>query len=465
MCRTGLLLLLLTSSIALAQPPKPIPHAIRDARVVVSAGQTLPKATVILRDGLIADVVEGDAKIPADAAVIDGKGLTVYAGFIDAGSPRGFDATLRRPAGGPPAPEDLASDILAATKPDNRKGLTPEFEVRSALKADEEAITPWRRLGFTAHLAMPDGGYFSGQSTLVSLSGATPRDAVLRPIVAQHAALKSFPGPDYPRALMGVIAHCRQTLLDAGWHARRMQAFEAGKLKGPRPAFDPALDALNPILAGKTPVVFDADSADEIHRALDFADEFRLKPLVLGGRDAWKVKDRLKATDTPVILRLNFTEPGEREKQQLPPRAREERERERKEEYACASELHKAGVRFAIATHSMTGDKPHEKFRESLLKTISAGLPASAALKALTESAAEMLGVSTQVGTLAKGKSAHLVVTDGDFDGEKTKVRYVFADGIKFEFDPDKKDESKKDDKKETAKKDEKKDDDQKSTR
>jgi imidazolonepropionase-like amidohydrolase len=458
MSRIGLVVVLLTAPITLAQPPKPVPHAIRDARVVVSSDRTLPKSTVILRDGLIADVVEGDAKVPADAVVIDGKGLTVYAGFIDAGSPRGFDATFRRPAGGPPAPEDLAGDILAATKPDNRKGLTPEFEIRSALKADEEAITPWRRLGFTAHLAMPDGGYFSGQSALVSLSGATPRDAVLRPIVAQHAALKSFPGPDYPRALMGVIAHCRQALLDAGWHARRMQAFEAGKLTGPRPAFDPALDALNPMLAGKIPVVFDADSADEIHRALDFADEFRLKPLILGGKDAWKVKDRLKATDTPVILRLNFAEPGDREKQ-LPPRAREERERERKEEYACASELQKAGVRFAIATHSMTGDKPHEKFRENLRKTISAGLPAAAALKALTESAAEILGVSTQIGTVAKGKSAHLVVTDGDFDGEKTKVRYVFADGIKFEFDPDKKDESKKDEKKETAKKDDKKDD------
>ena len=90
--------------------------------------------------------------------------------------------------------------------------------------------------------------------------------------------------------------------------------------------------------------------------------------------------------------------------------------------------------------------------------TISAGLAANAALKALTESAAEILGVSSQIGTVAKGKSAHLVVTDGDFDGDKTKVRYVFADGIKFDYEPDKKEESKKDDKKETAKKDEKKD-------
>src|SRR5262245_60344471 len=325
MHRTGLVVVLAFASAAVAQPPKPIPTAIVGARVVVSSEKTLAKGTVILRDGLLADVIEGDdVPVPPDALVIDGKGLTVYAGFIDAASTRGFDHALRRSLGGPSAPEDLASDILAATKPDNRKGLTPEFEVRSALK-DDDAQAPWRRVGFTAQLAMPEGGFFSGQSALVSLSGAPPREAVLRPIVFQHAALKNFPGADYPRAQMGVVAHCRQALLDAGWHARRNKAFEAGKLGGARPAFDPALDALNLAIEGKTAVVFEADSADEIHRALDFADEFKLTPVILGGRDAWKVKDRLKAGDTAVILRLNFTEPEDREKL-LPKRAREERE-------------------------------------------------------------------------------------------------------------------------------------------
>jgi imidazolonepropionase-like amidohydrolase len=456
MHRLAPLIILTLACHALAQPPKPTPHAIKNARVVVSADKTLANATVLLRDGLIVDVVEGELKIPPDAVVIDGKGLTVYPGFIDAGGTRGFDAALRRPEGGPPATEDLASDILAATKPDHRRGLTPEFEVRTALKADEEAIAPWRRLGFTAQLAMPEGGFFSGQSALISLSGAPARNAVLRPVVAQHAMLKVLPGSDYPRALMGVIAHCRQTLLDAGWHARRLQAFESRKLAGPRPPFDPALEALTPILQGKQPVVFEADSADEIHRALDFAGEFKLKPVILGGRDAWKVKDRLKATDTPVILRLNFTEPGDREKQ-LPARAREDRERERKLEHACPAELHKAGVRFAFATHAVAGDKPHEKFQENLRKAIAAGLSPPAALKALTEAAADVLAVSNQVGTVAGGKAAHLVVTDGEFHESATKVRYIFSDGIKFEFDADKKDEPKK---KESARKEDPKKDD-----
>ena len=130
MLRLGTATLLVFASASLAQAPKPVPTAIKDARVVVSADKTLAKATVLLRGGLVTDVLEADAKVPADALVIDGSGLTVYPGFLDAGSPRGFDAALRRPSGPPPATEDLASDILAATKPDHRKGLTPEFEVR-----------------------------------------------------------------------------------------------------------------------------------------------------------------------------------------------------------------------------------------------------------------------------------------------------------------------------------------------
>jgi len=153
---------------------KPAAYAIRDARVVVEPGKVLEKATVVIRDGLIADVGT-DVTVPPDALVTEGKGLTVYAGFIDAGNSRGYDATLRRSEGGPPAPEDIAADPLIATKPDNRKGLTPEFAVQTALKLDEEAIAPWRRQGFTATLVSPDGGYLSGTSALVSLSGAVPR--------------------------------------------------------------------------------------------------------------------------------------------------------------------------------------------------------------------------------------------------------------------------------------------------
>jgi hypothetical protein len=186
---------------------RPTVFAIKDARVVAAPGQVLPRATVVIRDGII-EAVGTDVPAPADALVMDG--------FLDALSHWGFDAALRRSEVGAPAAEDFAGEALAVTKADNRKGITPEFQVSTALKSDDEQADNWRRLGFTAHLIAPEGGMIVGQSALVSLSARPAREAVLRSPVAQHLAFRPIGGSDYPRVLMGVIAHCRQTLLDAG---------------------------------------------------------------------------------------------------------------------------------------------------------------------------------------------------------------------------------------------------------
>ncbi|HEX4591116.1 MAG TPA: hypothetical protein VH120_14355, partial [Gemmataceae bacterium] len=280
---------------------QPRAFAVVGARVVTEPGQTLAKATVVIRDGLI-EAVGADIPAPADALKIDGTGLTVYPGFVDACSHWGHDPALKRSEIGPTAPEDFASEALAATKADNRKGLTPEFAVNAALKTEDEQADGWRRVGVTAHLIAPTGDIFGGQSALVSLSGAAPREAILRAPVAQHATLKmaAGSGDGYPRSLMGVIAHCRQTLLDAGYHHRLHAAFEHSGHTGRRPPYDPSLEALQPVLDGKIPVIFDADGRDNIHRALDFAAEFHLKPIIFGGKDAWKLADRLKAESVPI---------------------------------------------------------------------------------------------------------------------------------------------------------------------
>jgi imidazolonepropionase-like amidohydrolase len=503
-CTLCLALLSTLSYLALAGPTdtlKPAVFAIKDARVVVEAGKVLEKATVVVRDGVI-EAVGADVTPPADALVTDGTGLTVYPGFLDAMSNWGYDNALRRSEGGPPAAEDLAAEALAATKPDNRKGITPEFQVRTALKtaseppaeqpaappagrrggagtapagprSDDDPADVWRKVGFTAHLVAPDGGIIVGQSALVSLSGATPRDAVLRSPVALHAALRTVQGGnDYPRALMGVVAHARQAFLDAGWYARTWNAFEQAGGVGRRPPLDPALAALGLALDGKTPVVFEADTRDEIHRALDFAAEFHLKPILYGGRHAAKAADRLKAENVPVLLRLAYSEGPPRRRfgffepppgaEQTPPeddptpaRAKADRERLQKEEHGAAAALHKAGVRFAISTQGLTpgpnNDRPADKFRANLRKAVAAGLSADAALQALTLDAARILGVERQLGTVTPGKAAHVIVADGDIFSEKTQVRYVFADGVRFEYE--KGDDKAADGKKDAAKK------------
>ena len=137
-------------------------YAIRGARIVTAAGGTIETGTIVIRRGLI-EAVGPAITPPPDAEVIDGKGLTVYPGFIDAVSHWGFDAALRRSESGPSVAEDFASEALAATKPDNRKGLTPEFVVNTAFVVDEDQSNGWRAAGFTTHLVAPEGGIFTAR--------------------------------------------------------------------------------------------------------------------------------------------------------------------------------------------------------------------------------------------------------------------------------------------------------------
>jgi imidazolonepropionase-like amidohydrolase len=413
---------------------RPTVHAIRDVRVI-EAGRTLPKATVVIRDGLV-EAVGADVKVPADATVLEGKGLTVYPGLIDALSNWGFDAAQRRSAVGDPATVDLASDALAATKPDNRKGLTPEFLVRTALKEEEDYSDNWRKAGVTAHLVAPDGGILVGQSALVSLSGAPPREAVLASPVAQHLAFRQVGGADYPRALMGIIAHTRQLLLDAGHQGRLVQAFEAAGRSGKRPPADPSLAALAPALEGKQPVIIEADTRDEIDRALDFAAEFKLRPILYGGRQAYKSVERLAREKVPVILRLDFTEDNSplvtTQERDMPRKARQESQQERQREAGTAGVLLAKGVAVSFCTQGLTPDK----FRAGLLKAVSGGkLTLDQVLTALTVAPARLLGVEGQLGSVTSGKAAHLIVTDGDLLNAKTRVRHAFVDGVRFDHD------------------------------
>jgi imidazolonepropionase-like amidohydrolase len=422
--------------------------AITNTTVVPKAGQELTKQTLVIRDGLI-EALGADAKPPVDAAVIDGKNLVVYPGFIDAGNTWGIDLGLRRSETGPPEPVDLSSESLATTKADNRKGITPEFEVAAALKPEDDAANAWREQGIIARLAVPDGNILGGLSALVVHSGAAPRNAIIKPVVAVHGGLRILGGQGgYPGTLMGTMAHLRQVMYDAAYHGRLQTAFNSGSL-GTRPPFDPALDKILAVQKGELPLILEANTKDEIHRALDFCSEFKIKPILLGCSEGWRAVDRLKNEDITCIVSLSFPDKARMQPRRrgggifdaptgddpaakdLPAKVTKDYERKHQEEMKNLSVLAAKGIRFAISGQNVEGT---DKFLAKLRKAISEGLPADKALQALTQNAAGILGVEKLFGEVAVGKPAHLVAFSGKFNDDKAKVKYVFADGVKFEF-------------------------------
>ena len=168
--------------------------------------------------------------------------------------------------------------------------------------ADAKARESMRREGFTTALVAPRDGILSGTSDLVELGEEPLRRSVIAERVAQHASFSVGEPGEYPRTILGVFAVFRQTLLDARWHAKLLKWHERHPNDGETIATDAGLDALQPILARSQPVIFTANSENEIRRALDLGREFGLNMIISGGKEAWKVADRIKVERVPLIV-------------------------------------------------------------------------------------------------------------------------------------------------------------------
>ncbi|MBC7927354.1 MAG: amidohydrolase family protein, partial [Bryobacteraceae bacterium] len=222
----------------------------------------------------------------------------------------------------------------------------------------------------------------------------------------------------------------RQSLLKAQGYREAQKLYEASGRSGlPRPTSDPVSEALLPVLDGKIPVMFAADSAEQIRRAIRFADEFRLRPMILGGVEAWRVSDLLKARNIPVLVSLSLQPAAVGRSIFAAPGAEAEIPANNPARIAAEEnpgKLETAGVRWAFATGTW---ERADQIRDKVRTAIRRGLAADAALKALTVSPADILGASAQVGTIEKGKIANLAFAEGDIFEQRTRVRAVMIDG------------------------------------
>lgn len=404
-------------------------YAITNARIVTVAGATIDKGTVVVRDGLI-EAVGADARVPADARVLDGSGLTVYPGFFDALTNLGIQAAQtqqpRPPGAGPQVPAQ------SQTPPSNSNypaGMQPEIAVFDQLRGGDAQFEVPRNAGFTTVLTVGRDGVFNGQSAVINLAGETVSDLVVKSPFAHHFTFRTAQGGVYPTSLLGTFSAFRQMLLDARRLQEWQKMYEANPRGMKRPEDDKSLEALYPVLGGAMPVVFNANLQNDIVRALDLAREFKLNAIVAGGQEAWKVADRLKAQNVPVLLSLNFPK---RTTGASPEADAEDLEtlRFRAETPKGAARLAQAGVRFAFQSGGATS---LNDFFANAAKTTENGLAADAAIRAMTLSAAQILGVDNRLGSIETGKIANLTVVRGDILGKEKTITHVFVDGRLFE--------------------------------
>ena len=385
-------------------------YVIRNARIVTVSGPDIENGTLVISNGRIS-AVGASVSVPAGAQEIDARGLTVYPGLIDAETNLG----LGEITGGASGTVDL-SEV---------GDMNPNAQAWVAVNPHSSHVEVTRVAGVTSVVSMPQGGVISGQAAFINLSGTTQREMAL---VQNIALIIDFPrvgggfqfGPAQTITPEAVTARdrrvdeLRRMLRDAEAYGRAQDAHARDPRGVPRPDTDLVLAALVPYVRGERPVMFRAERERDIRAAVRFAEDMKLKPIIVGGADAWKAASLLKEKNVPVIFDGMWSLP-----------LREDDPYDTL--YENPVKLQQAGVRFAISTGDVGAHVRDLPFQAGM--AVAFGLPRVEALKAITLYPAQIMGVADRLGSIETGKIANIVVTDGDILDARTNVRHLFIGG------------------------------------
>ncbi len=422
----GLLLFLTFPVVGEAQyqaPPLPAAYAIENVTVVYADGSQVPGVNMVVRRGLIQTLSPG-APIPPDALVLEGDSLWIYPGMVDAHAGADFEF-----------PTSLEGEgVLSWAPPREAQGFTPHRQVAFFLTGGGADFRSERTGGIIAAGVHPTQGMAPGQGAgiLLKKTTRTPWDLVTQPRLGLFFSFQGARGA-YPSSLFAVVAYFRQAFEDAGHHGLLQSEFARNPAGMTVPPWDPDLEVLREAASGVVPVFFQADDDEDIRRVLSLADEIGFRPIIMGGEESWQVAGELAFRGVPVLLSVAFPRPSEWKASEdgleasvdgpaLEPAAAREKER-LENAYSTAARLEEAGVTLALTSGGGQGD-----LREGARKAIQYGLSEGAALRALTSTPADLLGMPS-LPDLAPGMAANFIVTDGPLFDESTGIRYTFVEG------------------------------------
>jgi len=417
-----------------AQGGEPPSFAIRGAKVVPVSGLPIDGATVVVSRGIITAVGK-DVPIPPEAWVIEGKGLVVYPGLIDSltdvGIPPAAPAGPPSSAGqgGGPRTAQLQALAVVSRGPEDRPNTTPWRSAADEASVNDKRLETWRGAGFTTVICSPTGGYFPGTSAVIETAGERSGDLVVKPEVAIPVSLNPLGGfANFPGSLMGVLSYVHQVWLDTGWYRQAEAGYDKSPRGRARPTYDRTAIALAAALDAKTIVLIPANNTVQLRRALGLPALWKVSGVIYGAQMAYEMAPEIAAGKMPVLVNLQWPEKPKDADPDEPSPLRALRFRDRAP--SSPAELAKAGVKFAFYSGGITAPKDILK---SAKKAIDAGLSTDDALRAMTLAPAEIFGVADRLGSIETGKIANLVVADGDIFDEKTKIKFVFVDGRRFE--------------------------------
>ena len=422
----GELLALLTlyislSTAAVAQQP----IVLKGGKLLTITHGVIENGMLVMADGKITAVgAAGSVAIPADARVIDASGMTVYPGLIDSETYLGLTEI---------SAEKSTNDLV---EPSDE--IMPHMHVYDAFHAESALIPVTRLNGITNAIVAPDSqDTLPGQDSFIELDGKSAQEMLLVRDIAMPLNFtgdqrrnQSFDRAKFPFTRMGMAAQLRQAFLDAQDYAQRWADYEKKKAEAENkpatekdkdkdkkqpptpPKRDLKLEALLPYLQGKKPIVLAAEGPSDLETAVGLAREFNLKFVLNHISHSQPVLEYVASLKVPVIVGPIYEEPKPEERYDAV--------------YSLPAQLYKRGVKIAFASveaHNARNLPYQAGF------AVAFGLPYDEALKAITLNPAEIWGVADRLGSLDVGKTANVVVANGDPLDVRTDIKQVFIEG------------------------------------
>ncbi len=385
-------------------PPQRMPIAIIGGTVHTGDGRVLEDAWIQIRNGRILDMGTGDRVFTADHVIVDARGKHIYPGLISPVTILGLTEI----------------GAVRATHDNRETGkFTPEVRASVAVNPDSTLIPVARAGGILVAGVFPRGGRVSGSPSAIRLDGWTTEDMTIDDRLGLAVNFPRVrPTTDWwmTRPVAEQQERIDENLAELADFFDRLEAYDAARDAGEDLPVDQGLEAARIVLPGEhqKPVFVTARDLDQITAAVTFFTDRGMRPVIVGGRDAPLCADLLKAHDVPVII------PGT---QAFPKRADQPHD----DAYTLPARLEALGVRWCLASGDEAANErnlPHQAG-----KAVAFGLDPEIAVSAMTLRSAEILGIDDAYGSIATGKSATLVIADGDILEVTTNVEWACIDG------------------------------------
>ncbi|QEG24040.1 amidohydrolase family protein [Mariniblastus fucicola] len=368
------------------------PVALTDATIFPVSSEPIEAGTILIEDGKI-KAIGTDVEIPEGAETISLEGKSIYPGFIESHSQLGLT--------------EIAA--VRATNDHRERGeINPNVQALVSINMENLVLPVTRSGGVLVALSAPSGGIISGRSSIVQLEGWTYEDMAIKKVAALQVnwPMQSLPPGLVARLKKEKLKEEQEELVE---HQEELvkffelaKAYAKGRgLDNDQPAFDSRLEAMVNVVNGRVPMMVRADRAAEIRAAVSFATREKLKLIILGGYDAVECAELLKSHNVPVIVSATHRMPIRRDDRH-------------DDAFTLPARLKAAGVKFCISStdRSETWNTRVLPFQAATAQAY--GLDRNEALRSITLSAAEILGIDDRLGSLEPGKDATLIVVNGD---------------------------------------------------